>query len=67
MASPVPVEVVLSSVIIKLKYTFFKAHSSIYNCLYTKFCLSPKQAVYLLIAITGHSHKLPWSLQVIWD
>ena len=67
MASPVPVEAVLSSLIIKLKYTFFKADSSIYNYLYTKFCLSPKQAVYLLIPITEHSHKLPWSLEVIWD
>ena len=31
MASPVAVKAVLSSLIIKLKYTFFKADSSIYK------------------------------------
>ena len=58
MASPVPVEAVLSSLIINihpLKQTV------LFTTAYTKLCLNPKQAVYLLIPIIGHSHKLPWT------
>ena len=53
MASPVPDEAVLSSLIIDMTVIFTTA--------YTNLCLNPKQAVYLLLII-GLSHKLPWSL-----
>ena len=62
MASPVPVEAVLSSLIINihpLKQTV------LFTTAYTKLCLNPKQAVYLLITIIGHSHKLPWTSHCI--
>ena len=52
MASPVPEEAVLSSLIINihpLKQTV------LFTTAYTKLCLNPKQAVYLLIPIIGHS------------
>ena len=55
MASPVLVEAVLSFLIINI-------HSLKQTVLATKkLCLNPKQAVYLLIPIIVHSHKLPWS------
>ena len=59
MASPVPDEAVLIPLIIdmhSLKQTV------LFTTAYTNLCFNPKQAVYLLIPIIEHSHKLPWSL-----
>ena len=61
MASPVPVEAVLSSRALIINIHSLKQTVQLTTA-YTKLCLNPKQAVYLLIAIIVHSHKLPWSL-----
>ena len=50
----------LSEAVLLILYTFFKADSSGHTKLY----FNTEQAVYLLIPIIVHSHKLPWSLRL---
>ena len=59
LASPVPVEAVLDALIIKIHSL---KQTVLFTTGHTKLCFNLKQAVYLLIPIIVHSHKLPWSL-----
>ena len=55
MASPVTVEAILSSLILNIHSL---KQTVLFTAVYTNSCFNPKQALYLLIPIIGHSHKL---------
>ena len=56
MASPVTVEAILNSLIIKIHSL---RQTVLFTTAYANPCFNPKQAVYFLNPIVGHSHKLP--------